>query len=429
MKLKFFAALILLCCAACAWAQSDSLSHSFSVGASLRTRGELRYGALPSENGEAMATFISGRTLLDLGYKHKGLEIRIIPKHSGVWGAMGNGAFSLDEAWLDWRGKSGLFVKLGRQKLRYDDQRIIGDNDWTMAAGSHDVLKFGFENDHHKAHAILAFNQNNENINGGTYYVGGGQPYKAMETLWYNFSPLKQLRFSLLFMNIGMQNLMDDTFHTEQQQLFGAYGKWSPKSFSLEASYYRQTGRDEYALPINAWMTSAEASWQISQAWKVYGGYFHMSGDEHFFVPPAGAIGMARKTEVRGFNPIFGSHHQFYGAMDFFYVTTYYGGNTPGLQDGHIGAGWQPAKSLNFDLSYHFLATSVEVQNASMALGHEVEFVASWNITPNANLMAGYSFMHGTDTMEVLKRSNENNRLHWAWIMFTVTPKFFSTRW
>jgi hypothetical protein len=43
--------------------------------------------------------------------------------------------------------------------------------------------------------------------------------------------------------------------------------------------------------------------------------------------------------------------------------------------------------------------------------------------------MAGYSFMKGTETMNVLKRTSEDKRLHWAWLMLVVTPDFFTRHW
>jgi hypothetical protein len=44
----------------------------------------------------------------------------------------------------------------------------------------------------------------------------------------------------------------------------------------------------------------------------------------------------------------------------------------------------------------------------------------------DCKLSAGYSFMWGTRTMVVLKRSSDRRRLHWGWLMLSVTPKFFT---
>ena len=251
-----------------------------------------------------------------------------------------------------------------------------------------------------------------------------------MQTLWYHFDPIPQLGASLILMNTGMQ----DTLHREDnitayQQLYGAYIDWHPRNFRVQASGYRQVGHNEYMLKINAWMAAVEADWDINSRWHLNTGYFFMSGDPYYYVPPVNAFGMALKKEVRGFNPIFGSHHEFYGAMDFFYVETYYGGNTPGLQDFHIGGTWSPVPSVKMGLAYHYLGTGVKLEDARRTLGHELELNASWQIMKDVKLSAGYSYMKGTETMVRLKRTTEENRLQWAWLMLSVTPEFFSTKW
>lgn len=404
---------------------ADSLHH-FTVSAQQWARGEVRDGALPAENGADYAMFLMGNTVLRLDYANPWLQVRVAPKYFGVWGASANGSLAIDEAWFSLNAGKGFFLRLGRQKLSYDDQRIIGDDDWAMAAKTHDVLKAGYEGKRHKLHLILAFNQNNENLNGGTYYINGGQAYKTMQTLWYHWDIFPWLGASLIGMNTGMQGKIKEEEKTMNQQLVGAFLDLHPRNFSFQASYYRQMGSDENDLPINAWMTSAEAAWQMTPNLGLKTGYFHMSGDPYFYVPPQGSFGMARKTQVCGFNPIFGSHHKFYGAMDFFYVSTYYGGNTPGLQDFHLGAQWAPFSKLKLEGTYHYLSTSVEVENAaSKTLGHEWEFSLGWKLTPDVLLSAGYTFMHGTETMSLLKRSSEQNHLRWGWLMVIITPEFF----
>ena len=408
-------------------AQTDSLSKKshFSGTAVCWTRGEIRDGALPAENGEDFAAFLMGKTALRLDYTSPWLDVRFSPKFFGVWGSSASGNMGVDEAWIGLKSPVGLFMRLGRQALSYDDQRIIGDDDWAMAPIVHDVLKAGYEGGKHKAHLLLAFNQNNENLNGGTVYLNGGQDYKSMQTLWYHYDPFTWLGASVIAMNMGMQSRLTGEYKSYYQQLFGAFLSLHPKNLSFQASYYQQTGKTEYALPIHSWMASAESSWQIIPQLGVNAGYFHMSGDPKFFVPQEHSFGMARKTEVRGFNPMFGSHHKFYGAMDFFYVTTYFGGNTPGLQDFHIGAAWSPCKAFDINGACHYLATSVSVDDKGRALGHEWELSLKWKLATDVSLQAGYSFMHGTEIMSLLKRSDEHNRLQWGWIMLVVTPEFF----
>ncbi len=115
--------------------------------------------------------------------------------------------------------------------------------------------------------------------------------------------------------------------------------------------------------------------------------------------------------------------------MDFFYVSTYVYGFTPGLQNLYAAATWTPAPGkVTLDAAYHFLATAAPVAETDRTLGHEIEVSASWSLGRNVSLSAGYTLMQGTKTMSILKRSSDNNRLHWGWLMLQVTPEFFSVK-
>jgi hypothetical protein len=95
-----------------------------------------------------------------------------------------------------------------------------------------------------------------------------------------------------------------------------------------------------------------------------------------------------------------------------------------------VGKDGRPSPKFECSATYHYLATGVAIKNAAtQTLGHEIELEASWKFLPNATLMAGYSFMNGTETMNLLKRTSDKNHLHWAWLMVVVTPEFFSRRW
>ena len=410
--------------------------NEFTLSAQLLTRGEWRAGGLPTNEAEAEAKpeqhalFIMERMRLTAGYARKALSMKVTAQHSGVWGQSGKGSFNLYEAWAKLQSRQGLFAQIGRQELVYDDQRIIGNNDWAMAAASHDVLRLGFDGEEHRAHLILAYNQNAENTYGGSRYVNGAEPYKTMQTLWYHYQPKRvPLQVSLMAMNVGTQSQFDDDDGTKNQQLLGTYVKANPGKFNLEGSFYYQLGKNEFDVPIYAWMTAVRGGYQFDNRWSVYGGYDYLSGDEHYNVPPAGGVGLQRLTEINGFNLLFGSHHQFYGAMDFFYLTTYYGGLTPGLQNLYVGGKWSPNQKVSLETSYHYMATAVKVLNADKPLGHQVEFTASYAPLRDVKLAASYTFMAGTPTMEILKRANGDRFLHWAWISATFTPQFFKVKW
>ncbi len=424
--------------------EPDSVApdNILTVDAQLMSRGEIRRGGLPSVDdvSEKRANFVLERTRLSIDYKREWLNVRLTAQHTSVWGQKGNGTLTMHEAWARLHSRQGLFLQLGRQNLNYDDERILGSNDWSMTALTHDALRFGYEGYGHKIHGVLAYNQRAENINGGTTYTttDGTQPYKTMQTLWYHYDlPRFPLSFSLLFMNTGVEMSASDAITTEEtsdpetyyQQLFGGYVAFHPSDWLCEGALYFQRGKDEFGTPISAYMGSLKATYRRQGCFSLNMGYDYLSGDDNPVVPKIGAMGLTLHKKVRGFSTIYGSHHQFYGAMDFFYLKAYYAGYTPGLQNLFIGGTYNPMKNLQLSASYHYLSVASKIHDACMTLGHEVDFTIAYNLMKEVKFSAGYTYMHGTSTLERLQRVENQNNLHWAWLMVTVNPRIFSTKW
>ena len=414
--------------------------NELSVDLQFLARGESRYGGFSADNPleeeeqkTAKSNFILGRTRLAINFKRDWLEARVTPQHSGVWGQAGKGAFNLYETWVKMTARNGLFAQVGRVALSYDDERIIGTDDWAMASQSHDVLRLGYEGHGHKAHVILAYNQNaNVMTDGGSYYVAGAQPYKSMQDVWYHYDfPKFPLGASVLFMNIGIEN-EDNNYEGQKtwfQQLLGGYLSFHPKRWNVEASYYHQMGKSETGIKIDAWMASGKVAFSPKPNYGFVAGYDCLSGDELFAVPPHGGLGAVRHVVIKGFSTVYGSHHKFYGAMDFFYVSTYLNGFTPGLQNAYLGGFYSPLKGLRIDASYHNFATATKLTDLNMFLGHEFELQVAYAIKRDVRLMAGASFMSGGDTMERLKRDTSKDSLRWGWITLSVNPRIFTIKW
>jgi hypothetical protein len=421
--------------------------NQFSVDLQFLGRGETRYGGLPSvpvevdddyeileDQNVPTSNFLLSRTRLPINYKRDWLEVRVTPQHSGVWGQAGKGAFNLHETWAKLTSRFGFFGQLGRVALSYDDERIIGIDDWAMTSPSHDIVRLGYEGHGHKFHVILAYNQNADVMNsGGSFYWNGAQPYKTLHAGWYHYDFQRTpLGASLLFMNIGMQNdpsVNPGVEKTSFQHLLGSYWSFCPKRWTAEASYYHQFGKNENGIKIDAWMASGKVSFKPTDNYGFTVGYDYLSGDKYFAVPTGHNLGMIHHDVIKGFSSVYGSHHKFYGAMDFFYVSAYHDGFTPGLQNAYVGATYSPFKNLVCNASYHYLAIATNLDDMKRTLGHELELQVGYAFARDVRLSLGASFMKGSETMERLKRSTTQNDLRWGWISLSVTPRIFSTKW
>ena len=448
--MRSFCMMLLLLASTTSWAQTDSSKvNQLSVGLDFMTHGEACGGGMPKTDikdleVEDQSRFLLGRTRINVDYQRSGLlQIHAIIQNKAIWGASGNQALNLYEGWVKMTAKNGLFAQLGRVALAYDDERIIGPNDFAVASKTHDIARAGYEGHGHKAHIILAYNQNNGNVYNGTYYVDGAQPYKNMQTVWYHYDvPKFPLGASLLFMNMGLQagtnDLTDWDYKTNSprtvyQQMFGGYVNYHPNHLALEGSYYRQAGKfvtsKLAAAKIEAWMASVKATISATDKYGFTVGYDYLSGDD--FVPDlyGGKLGMPNHEVFRGFTPLYGSNKKFYGIMDYFYESAYVHGFTPGLQNVFIGPYYKPNAKFACRAIYHYMAVATKVSDLDKTLGHCVDLQASYQFSKDIALSAGYTYMMGTETMERLKQDDSSQQARWGWFSLIISPNLFSTKW
>lgn len=423
-------------------AQTDSTKvNTLSFGLNFMTHGEIVRGGLPVDKDEEMedkSNFLLGRTRLIVDYARPYLQAHAVIQNKSVWGTSGNQTLNLYEGWVKMTAKNGLFAQVGRIALSYDDERIIGTNDFAMAALSHDVLRVGYEGYGHQVHAILGYNQNAENVYKSTFYTGGSQAYKTMQTVWYHYDvPKFPLGASLLFMNVGLQSgepgKEDNPPSTVYQQMYGGYVNYHPKFMTLEGAYYRQGGKFvdpliKSAGKIEAWMASAKATITPSDNYGFTLGYDYLSGDDYVAVPEPGQIGTVFHDVAKGFTPLYGSRAKFYGIMDYFYEEAYINGFTPGLQNAFVGAFGRPVANFDCGATYHYLAVTTQLTNLNSTLGHSIDLQASYRFTKDISLTAGYTMMFGTETMDRLKQGNSSKTARWGWFSLVVSPSLFTTK-
>lgn len=426
-------------------AQSDSTQkalNQLSFSMNILTHGEACGGGLPrtEKDGpkEDKSRFMVGRTRLYLDYQRQGLQAHAIIQNKAIWGMSGNQALNMYEGWVKLTAKNGLFAQMGRIALAYDDERIIGPNDFATASMSHDVVRVGYEGKGHKAHAIFAYNQNGTNYYSGTYYENGAQLYKSMQTFWYHYDvPKFPLGVSLLFMNIGQQAGIEGNVNNPPsiayQQMYGSYINYHTDNLTLEGAYYRQTGKlvDDFKQlgKIKAWMASVQATINPSDRFGFVLGYDYLSGDDFVPVVYGGHFGMPRHEVNGGFTPMYGSRTKFYGIMDYFYQSSYINGFSPGLQNAFVGLKGEPLPQFNCSATYHYLSTATELIDLDRTLGHSIELQASYKFSKDIFLVASYTHMIGTETMDRLKQGNASKQARWGWFSLVITPSLFTTKW
>jgi len=423
----------LLCNTGFAQNNDNTKSNELNISAQLRTRAEYRdgYGS-PHADGTDPGGFINDRARLSFDYKRDNLSLGFSAQQVGVWGQdpqiAGTGRMMMNEAWANLKFGDGFFMKLGRQSLVYDDERILGGLDWNVAGRYHDALKLGYENPQNKLNAVFAFNQNSEGTPGnpnGTFYTiqNPGPGYKAMQMLWYQHIGSKKFNISLLAMNLGLETgTAPGTTNVKYLQTFGTNLSYQPGSFQLYGSFYYQTGKATAASApkdVSAYMGALNLSYAFNPQWKILVASDYMSGNDG-----------KDPNKFKAFNPLFGTHHKFYGTMDYFYANPFANGLNPGLWDNQLGLTFKTSPKVTLALNYHHFSTTTDVvDQITRALGSEWDFQITWNVMKDVGFTGGYSAMFGNNTLQAVKGGDPSKYQQWGWISLNINPKVLTAKW
>jgi len=135
--------------------------NTLVISVDMRTRTELRHGyrAVPTEDTGA-AFFTNQRTRLNLDFKSKKLDFWASLQDTRVWGQQdpreGQGITNptesttyplyLFEVYAEPHFNDKFSVRIGRQRIIYDNQRLFAENDWRLPGNSHDAVRFIYNN-------------------------------------------------------------------------------------------------------------------------------------------------------------------------------------------------------------------------------------------------------------------------------------------
>ena len=431
------------------------LNAQLSLSGQIRTRTELRdgYGS-PLPVGASPAFFTSQRSRLCLAYSAYRLKIGLVAQDVRVWGqdastinrftTQDNNAFMLHEAWAelaltDTSNKTRYVgLKLGRQEISYDDQRLLGNLDWLQQARRHDAAVFKFGTKLWTLHARFAFNQNKEAATGTRYnstppaaYAGntnGASNYKSLQYL-YAMRRLPYGSLSFLFLSDDFSKYHFDSSNAAvkvwdngvySRATVGLYFTNAFKKLTVTASAYYQTGKTFTGQKIKGELLSLSGAYSLTKSITIGAGTDYTSGGK-------------TASYSKAFDPLYGTPHKFWGAMDYFYASSPFGER--GLIDYYVKSKFKASSraAINADVHHFQSASDILVNNISLAktFGTELDLTASYSLTPIIGFEAGYAHFFSTATLVSAPVKNvANARLasNWAYVSINIKPDFLVSK-
>ncbi len=405
-------------------------AQQFDLSAELKPRYENRYGFQTLRNkGERAGNFVSQRTRLTFNFSQKKLRFKASLQNVRVWGDVGtlstdDSAMALHEAWAEAVLSEKFVLRLGRQEIAYDDQRIFGVADWAQQARSHDALLFKYTpNTKNRIDVGVAYNADKQSNLDALYSNAAG--YKTFQYVWYH-GDFNNFGLSFLLLNTGIEYLEEDGENNESEdktidfmQTLGPRITYKSGSFNANAATYLQTGKSLNA-DVNAYYLAGNIGYDINTVFEIGAGVEYFSGKDMDDT----------STDINSFAPLFGTNHKFNGWMDYFYVGNHSG--NVGLIDINTVVSYKKNRFSAKVLPHFFLAPGKVIDGSGeemdSGLGTEIDFAVGYEINKSITLNAGYSRMFATETMEVIKGGNKDVNNSWAWVMFVFKPKLFSNK-
>lgn len=314
----------------------------------------------------------------------------------------GNGNFRVQEAWADLKLGEFSTLKIGRQPLSYDDQRILGGLGWAQQARTHDAAVFKYKKDGYNLDIGASLNTTTDEVyNNVTLFT-----YRDMVFMRAN-KKFDKLNFSALALVNTFQNgtaLSPAGSNKATLITAGLHAGYKAGALGLSANLFLQEGNrvvGSYQDVSGAYLASLDATLKASDKVTLLAGIESISGAQ---------------DDSAGFFPLFGTNHKFNGLIDRFYVGNH--ANANGLVDINFGAKFALPKGYNLTAKFHNFS---EESGDGNALGNELDLVVAKGFK-GYKLVGGYSHFFEPDTAPANAKDTQN----WAWLMLVIKPKFLN---
>jgi len=448
MNIKQLAIIVLL------FAVATNMNAQFKIDAQYRVRGQVLNGyKKPAKKDDNAAIHIGQRTRLNLRYNHEKYSTLLSIQDVRTWGDANNvngtgvagksyNNMDIYEAWVNFKfTNAGL--KLGRQEMKYDDQRHISWRNWWNTGMTYDAATYTYKNKETgwRFDLSASYNSTKEDLFGNNYssdgdpltpdYFGVVNPIQTQNFIYVKKS-YKKMFVSLLAITSGFQKEVDPAtlYMTNTEGIhinYNATKKGTDGLFGV-ANAFIQNGSNIAGKKNNANMLTAKLGYRaLEKKLEVAGFFERLSGHD------------AKNTDVEynkvnhTYNLLGGARHPYYeGYLDWFVVPK--STKNGGLMTIGLNVNYKLSKKdiMKFGYSNVSLATNVSKGGGEYfgsALASTVDFTYIRKINKDIKWMNGFSYGMPTDDFNKMKgiAVADKGSNYFFYTMFTFTPKFFNS--
>lgn len=374
-----------------------SAANEVTFGGQIRPRFEFRdpSGGYDSFTSMRVRFRMSTELERNVGLHLELQDVRLWGEELNTLGDYRADNFDLHQAYADLKQvhDSPVSFRIGRQKIAFGGQRLIGAVEWTQQGRVFDGIKMAVAQSWGAVTAvgIRLADATSANVTASAYL--GGVYVTTIA------APSATLDSYVLY------NKVSNGVDTDQTTLgLRVHGKASGFAYRAEGSY--QTG-SRSGLDVSAFLVGGRIGRKVGRAslalW-----YDYLSGDDD-----------PTDSETRVFDTLFATNHKFYGFADVFLNIPAHTGGL-GLQDVAVKASFAPVPAVTLSGHVHaFRSAKEEPATGSSRMGEEVDLTVSYKYSGNVSFVAGYSYVFTNDVLVAIGRLTDD--LAFGYLMTSVS--------
>jgi hypothetical protein len=406
--------------------QNNLPEKRLQVDFEFRPRTEYRNGYQQLRNDTTTAAFFTNqRSRLSINYTYNNRFIlQFSMQDLRVWGQQDPrsvlASVQVFEAWVEPYISDKFSVRIGRQRLMYDNQRLFAENDWRLSGAAHDALNFRYYTPKLSAELALANNQSAEKFFGTDFTPVGFTTYKYLAVNYIKYAPNKNLAFTVLNSSDGFQNKTNPEKMILRYTLGGRVEVTKGNIYGTIAGYY-QGGKNPSGKELSAWYLQPEVRLTTAR------GMIARLGAELF-----SGTGNQPSDIDKSFVPLYGVAHRFNGSMDLIVRFPNDVGGA-GLINPYLFLIQPLFKKFELRSDFHtfHLQNSYYLNDTyiSRYLGFENDWLFTFRPNPVTKVDLGFSYMIPTESFATVKGSGDGSiNCYWAYMSLTFKPNLFSTK-
>ena len=435
-----------------------NMNAQFKIDAQYRVRGQALHGYKTPIAEETDAAFhIGQRTRLNLRYATEKYSTLLSVQDVRTWGdanivngtgVQGKSYNNMDiyEAWVNFKFTNSN-LKLGRQEMKYDDQRHISWRNWWDTGMTYDAATFTYNKKENGLRFDISASYNSRNsftektgndYSGVTDYFGTVNPVQTQNFFYLKKNFDDKMYVSLMaiasgYQKEGTKNVIYITGTEGLHFNYNATKKGKDGIFGV-ANAFIQNGKNNSGKKISANMLTAQLGYRtLGKKLELSAKMERLSGHD------------AKDTDadyndvVHTYNLLGGARHPYYeGFLDYF-VTPASTGNA-GLMNLNFKASYKlsPKDILWFEFSNVSTVTNAKVNIGSIespnifiadkgTMANTVDFTYTRKINKDIKWMNGFSYGMPSDDFNTMRKVTDAGTNFTFYTMVIFTPKFFDS--